>query len=59
MGGREHPGVVLVAVFQGEDGSLLVHDPEIKAVVRVRPCVEEMIINNSKGICVMIWILVQ
>lgn len=48
-----------MAVLQCEDWSLLVHDPKIKAVVGVRPCHKEMVVDDVKGICCVFLVLVE
>jgi hypothetical protein len=48
-----------VQVFHGEEGALLVHDPEIDRIVN-RPCDEILIIDHVDGVgCVLLILVYQ
>jgi len=48
-----------MALGQAEHGPLLVHDPEVEAVVGVGPSDEEMVVYYIYGICVSLWAPVE
>jgi len=57
--GGKQPRLILMTVVECEYWALLVHDPEIEAIIRMRTCHEEMVVDDIQSISVMLRVFVE